>query len=145
LPSQNITCRSNIKNLPTYPAPTQQIFFTPPPLDLIAASREVPLVLCFPLPEAASSNASCNFKACKTGLNVKLPSGVVGAVEMSSRVSSDESMLEEGMERFLYIFGTQILSRKRVGRSEILRPFFSSEHQQEYQEADLKTETSAAR
>jgi hypothetical protein len=81
------------------------MFFTPPPLDLNAASREVLLVLCLPRPEAASSRASCNFKACRTGLKLKLVSGVVGAVEMSSRLSSVESILEEGMERFLYIFG----------------------------------------
>lgn len=117
-----------MNNLPTYPAPTQQIFFTPPPPDLNAASREVLLALCLPRPEAASSSASCNFKACKTGLKLKLPSGVVGAVEMSSRLSSVESMLEEGMERFLYIFGIAVLPGKIVGRDEVdemLRSFLS--------------------
>jgi hypothetical protein len=121
--------QSNVKNIPTYPAPTQQIFFTPPPLDLIAASRDVLPVLCFPCPEAASSRASCNFKACKTGLNVKLPSGVVGAVDISNRLSSAESMLEDGMDRFLYILG----AAREVTRREIVgycAPFVSGRHQQ---------------
>jgi hypothetical protein len=90
-------------NSPTYPAPTQQIFFTPPPLALIAAPRDVLLVLCLPLPEAASSSASCNFNACKTGLKVKLPSGVVGAVEISRRLSSDASIFDEGIDECLYM------------------------------------------
>jgi hypothetical protein len=97
---------------PTYPAPTQQIFFTPPPLALIAASREVLLVLCFPRPEAASSRASCNFNACKTGLNVKLPSGVVGAVEISRRPSSDASMFDEGIDTCLYILAVLLWSSR---------------------------------
>jgi hypothetical protein len=95
-----------IHDLPTYPAPTQQIFFTPP-LALIAASRDVLLVLCFPRPEAASSSASCKFNACKTGLKVKLPSGVVGAVEISRRPSSDASMFDEGIDGCLYIFAVR--------------------------------------
>ena len=79
------------------------MFFTPPPLALIAASKDVLLVLCFPRPDAASSSASCSFNACKTGLNVRLPSGVVGAVEISRRLSSDASMFDEGIDGCLYI------------------------------------------
>jgi hypothetical protein len=111
--SQNGMSNSCI-NLPTYPAPTQQIFFAPPPLALIAAPRDVLLALCLPRPEAASSNASCSFNACKTGLKVKLPSGVVGAVEISRRPSSDASIFDEGIEGCLYIFaGVMRPSRKR--------------------------------
>ena len=98
-----------IYNIPTYPAPTQQMFFTPTLcLAPITASRDVLLVLCFPRPEAASSNASCSFNACRTGLKVKLPSGVVGAVEISWRASS-ESTLDEGIERFRYMLAFMML------------------------------------
>jgi hypothetical protein len=79
------------------------MFFTPPPLALIVASRDELLVLCSPHPDAASSSASCSFNACKTGLKVKLPSGVVGAVEISKRLSSDASMFDEGIDDCLYI------------------------------------------
>jgi hypothetical protein len=78
------------------------MFFTPLLFAWTAAFSDVQLDLCFPRPEAASSNASCSFKACKTGENVKLPSGVVGAVEISSTPSS-ESMFEEGIEGCLYM------------------------------------------
>jgi hypothetical protein len=78
------------------------MFFTPLLFVCTAALSAVQLDLCFPRPEAASSSASCSFKACKTGLNVKLPSGVVGAVEISSTPSS-ESMFKEGIEGCLYI------------------------------------------
>ena len=73
------------------------MFLTRPLFVWTAAFSDVLLELCFPRPEAASSSASCSFKACKTGENVKLPSGVVGAVEISSTPSS-ESMFEEGIE-----------------------------------------------
>lgn len=82
-------------SVPTYPAPTQQMFFTPP-LFCRAAFSDLLLVLC--LPEAVSSNASCSFNACSTGLKDKLPSGVVGAVEISTMLSS-ESTAEAGKER----------------------------------------------
>jgi len=78
------------------------MFFTPPLFVWTAVFSDVQLDLCFPRPEAASSSASCSFKACKTGLNVKLPSGVVGAVEISNTPSS-KSMLEEGIEGCLYM------------------------------------------
>jgi dUTPase len=78
------------------------MFFTPPLFVWTAAFSDVQLDLCFPRPEAASSSASCSFKTCRTGLNVKLPSGVVGAVEISSTPSSG-SMLEEGIEGCLYM------------------------------------------
>lgn len=85
-------------DLPTYPAPTQQMFFTqctPPPFEYNVASNDpLPFLWLCRLP-TASSRASCSFKACKTGLNVRLPSGVVGAVEMSRRLSS-ESTVEAG-------------------------------------------------
>jgi hypothetical protein len=94
------------------------MFFTPPPLDLIAASRDVLLVLCLPRPEAASSSASCSFSACKTGLKVKLPSGVVGAVEMSNRLSSDASVFDEGIDGCLYIVAGALCGPSRKNCSE---------------------------
>jgi len=115
-----------IQNSPTYPAPTQQIFFTIPPLVLSAASRDVLLVLCFPRPDAASSSASCNFKACKTGLKVKLPSGVVGAVEISRRPSSDASMFDDGIEGCLYIFAVLLPHSRIEGIVEVCTVSFAS-------------------
>lgn len=97
---QNVPFRRSY--LPTYPAPMQQMFLTAPPFAWRAVSRDALLLLTIPRPEAASSRASCSFKACRTGLKVKLPSGVVGAVDTSTRLSSD-SMLEEGFDGFLHM------------------------------------------
>lgn len=60
---------------------------------------------CMLLLIAASSNASCNFNGWRIGLKVRLPSGVVGAVETSIKLSS-ESTFDAGMEGclFAYIF-----------------------------------------
>lgn len=77
------------------------MFFTPPRLECIVASKDE--LICLLLEWTASSRASCNFRACNTGLKVKLPSGVVGAVEISTRLSS-ESTFDVGMEGCLVAY-----------------------------------------
>ena len=104
----------SIRNLPTYPAPTQQIFLTPPtpPPEVYSVASKDPLPLlrlvCRP---AASSRASCSFIACRRGLNVRLPSGVVGAVEMSKRQSS-ESTVDAGCGNMI---ATRLVGSRRSG------------------------------
>jgi hypothetical protein len=84
-----------VGSVPTYPAPTQHTFLISGLVNKTVASRELLFCLCLLLPAAASSSASRNLNACKTGLKVRLLSGVVGAVEISKKLSSVSTAEEE--------------------------------------------------
>jgi hypothetical protein len=91
------------------------MFFTPPRLECIAASKDGQL--CLLLEWTASSSASCNFRACNTGLKFKLPSGVVGAVEISTILSS-ESTFDAGMDGCLVAYIVADCTVQEIGQRQ---------------------------
>lgn len=107
--------------IPTYPAPTQQMFFTPVP-GCIAVSKDGLLVLSLLFPIDASSKASCSLRACKTGLKVMLPSGVVGAVDIRSSESTLEAAIEGCLLDSMIEIDSQSAKRQEYNQPDNLAP-----------------------
>lgn len=105
------------KHSPTYPAPTQQMLRTGLARDVASDSAIVDnvrlLLRCLGVKPRASSSTASGFLGRSSGLKVRLPSGVVGAVEVSRKLLSSEST-REGEMRFM-VAGFPSIARDEDG------------------------------